>query len=219
MSGWEDVLDAYVEGRASRADAEGLLMRINLSADQREEIERSLRVADQVTAALKGAPPVTGMEMRLREALMGCGAPERVPGWLKADGTFAPRAEEGAEDLLDAVVEGRVSVEQLRAMRDAGRLDEDAREALEEMEMTAAEIQGFCAAAEAAPPAGMGERLGESLRGHMVSEAGRVDESVAARLIEGAKPRKRELGMPDARAASAGDEDEDEDEDDPQSGV
>jgi hypothetical protein len=206
MNEWEDVMDAYLEGRASRADAEGLLMRINLSAEQREEIERSLRVADEVSAALKGAPPVSGMEMRLREALTGCGAPQRLPGWLNADGTFAPPPSGGAreEDLLDAAVEGRVSLEQLRAMRDAGQLSEDGAEALEEMEMTAARVAEFCA--EAPPPAaGMEQRLGEGLRGHMRSAAGEVDESVAARLLGGAKAPKRALGMPDARAASAED--------------
>src|SRR5256885_8748585 len=94
---WEDVMDAYLEGRASRADAEGLLMRINLSAADREEIERSLRVADQVTAALKGTPAVTGMEMRVREALIDSGAPARLPKWLAADGSFAPLPERGEE--------------------------------------------------------------------------------------------------------------------------
>ena len=45
-SDWEDILNAYLEGRGLRADAEDLLMRLHLRAQDREEIERSLRLSD-----------------------------------------------------------------------------------------------------------------------------------------------------------------------------
>jgi hypothetical protein len=130
-----------------------------------------------------------------------------LPKWLAADGSFAPLPERGEEDLLDAAVEGRVSLVQLRAMRDEGRLGEDGLEALEEMEMTSERVETFLA--EATPPGGMDERLGENLRGHMSSDAGQVDENVAARLLGGeAKGPKKGLGIPDVRAASAEDEEQ-----------
>jgi hypothetical protein len=191
-------LNAYLEGTASRADAEGLLMRLHLAADDRDAVERSLRVADEVTAAVRGSRPPAGLGERLGETLRACATPAALPGWVAED--FEGRAAgPGEADLLDAAVEGRVSLEQLRAMRDAGELSDDGAEGLEELERIAA------AAGEASAPAGMGTRLAATLRGMNTSV---VDEAVARRLLGGTGSPRKGLGTPDVRAAS--DEDGDQ---------
>src|SRR5687767_11508815 len=124
MTDWEDILNAYLEGRGLRADAEDLLMRLHLTASDRDLIERSLRLADQVTTALRQAPqPATGSADRLIEVLRSCPAPATMPQeWRpSAEGfaaattmTIAADAPVADEDLLDAALEGRVSLNELR---------------------------------------------------------------------------------------------------------
>ena len=62
---WEETLNAYLEGRGLRADAEDLLMRLHLSPTDRDQIERSLRLTDELTATLRQAQPPVGSQERL----------------------------------------------------------------------------------------------------------------------------------------------------------
>ena len=62
---WEETLNAYLEGRGLRADAEDLLMRLHLSPDDRDQIERSLRLTDELTLTLREAQPPAGAQERL----------------------------------------------------------------------------------------------------------------------------------------------------------
>lgn len=209
MTDWEDILNAYLEGRGLRADAEDLLMRLHLSPADRDTIERSLRLADGVTTALRQAPqPGAEAEGRLLEAIRGCGAPALMPREWRASGRgeFAAAGAVGGvavdsavaeDDLLDAALEGRVSLNELRAMRDAGELGESVVEALEELEMVEAGI----VAGGVPVPAGMEDRLRDRLRAHMSSAEGEVDARLAERLLGGRSAAKREMAMPDVLAA------------------
>ena len=62
---WEETLNAYLEGRGLRADAEDLLMRLHLSPTDRDQIERSLRLTDELTLTLRQAQPPAGAQERL----------------------------------------------------------------------------------------------------------------------------------------------------------
>ena len=67
---WDETLNAYLEGRTLRADAEDLLMRLHLDPADRDQIERSLRLTDELTLALRQIqPPPAGAESRLLTAL------------------------------------------------------------------------------------------------------------------------------------------------------
>jgi len=66
---WEETLNAYLEGRGLRADAEDLLMRLHLSPDDRDQIERSLRLTDELTLTLREAQPPAGAQERLVDGL------------------------------------------------------------------------------------------------------------------------------------------------------
>jgi hypothetical protein len=103
---WEDVLNAYLEGRGLRADAEELLMRLHLSPEERGEIERSLRLADEVRAAVGQPTPRIEFEGRLVESLRACAAPAALPAWVRRGaefvGTPSPDAEDEGDDGGDA---------------------------------------------------------------------------------------------------------------------
>jgi hypothetical protein len=214
MTDWEDILNAYLEGRGLRADAEDLLMRLHLSSDDRDWIERSLRLADRVATALRQAPqPGSGSDVRLLEAVRACGAPAVLPGaWhASGEGFEADTAGEGGgtavaeDDLLDAALEGRVSLNELRAMRDADQLGDSVREALEELER----VEQGIVAGSPPMPAGMEERLRTRLRTHMSSTEGELDAKVAERLLGGrTTTTKREMARPDVLAAEEEPEEE-----------
>ena len=73
---WDETLNAYLEGRTLRADAEDLLMRLHLDPADRDQIERSLRLTDELTLALRQIePPPAGAEARLLTALRACPVP------------------------------------------------------------------------------------------------------------------------------------------------
>jgi hypothetical protein len=207
MTDWEDILNAYLEGRGLRADAEDLLMRLHLTSADRDLIERSLRLADQVTTALRQAPqPVAGSADRLIHVLRSCPAPATMPEeWRSSAEGFAAAATMtivkdapvADEDLLDAALEGRVSLNELRAMREANQVSDSVREALEELEMFEAGV----VAGGGPVPDGMEDRLRSKLRSFMESEEGDVDAKVAERLLGGRCARKREMTFPDVLAA------------------
>jgi hypothetical protein len=208
MTDWEDILNAYLEGRGLRADAEDLLMRLHLNVQDRDLIERSLRLADQVTTALRQSPqPSAGSDARLLEVIRACPAPAVMPeDWRARGEEFAaatsmmitadvPVAE---EDLLDAVIEGRVSLNELRGMRERKQLAESARDALGEIES----VEEGMMAAGGTLPGGMEERLLATLRAYMGSEAGEVDAKLPEKIL-GTKAGKqqREKAQPDVLAA------------------
>ena len=115
---WEDVLYAYLEGRAARADAEDLLLRLHLTADEREEIERSLRLADEVTAAVRAPAPSASFEARLSTAIRDCPVPANLPqGWTRAGDQFVVRA------LGGVVAPGDVDAEQSEPPRQCAEMD------------------------------------------------------------------------------------------------
>ena len=202
-SDWEDILNAYLEGRGLRADAEDLLMRLHLRAQDREQIERSLRLSDEVTAALRPIQPPAGMETRLAAGLRACGAPASVPADWELHGTSTATATTSEDDLLDAALEGRVSVEELYAMQSVGQLSETGREALEELEFLAAGVAEVSVPMSGSTPAGMEDRLRSGLRAFMASELGEVDERVVNRLLakKPTRGRGRQFTMPDVLAA------------------
>jgi hypothetical protein len=199
---WEDILNAYLEGRGLRADAEDLLMRLHLRAQDREQIERSLRLSDEVTGALRPIQPPAGMEARLVAGIRACGAPAGVPAEWELEGKSTATGT-GEDDLLDAAMEGRVSVEELYAMQSAGQLSEAGREALEELEFIAAGVAEVSVPMSGSTPAGMEARLRDGLRAFMASEAGEIDERLVNRLLATKKTRERgrHVAMPDVLAA------------------
>jgi hypothetical protein len=197
MPDWEDILNAYLEGRGLRADAEDLLMRLHLSAQDREQIERSLRLADEIHAALRPIQPPADLQARLTAVLSACPMPAGVPANWESD-----RDASAEEDLLDAALEGRVSLEELYAAQAAGRLSESGREALEDLEASAGGVAEVSLPMSGSIPAGLEGRLQEKLRAHMHSEEGEVDQRVVNRLLA-KRPKERgpQIVMPDVLAA------------------
>ena len=211
---WDDTLNAYLEGRALRADAEDLLMRINLGPAERDQIERSLRLSDEVTKALRGIElPVGGGERmvgRLRKV-----APMSMPRhWTTtaagdvvraADAPPLPASE---DDWVDAAVEGRVSLAELMAMRSAGRLSEVGAEALDVLEAAEATVTAASPAAARIAPTTT-RRLVQNLRAHMGSGAGELDAKVVDRLLGKSRGGSVEYMTPDVMAAEERPEEED----------
>jgi len=211
---WDDTLNAYLEGRALRADAEDLLMRINLGPAERDQIERSLRLSDEVTKALRGIElPVGGGERmvgRLRKV-----APMSMPRhWTTtaagdvvraADAPPLPASE---DDWVDAAVEGRVSLAELMAMRSAGRLSEEGAEALDVLEAAEATVTAASPAAARIAPTTT-RRLVQNLRAHMGSGAGELDAKVVDRLLGKSRGGSVEYMTPDVMAAEERPEEED----------
>lgn len=197
MPDWEDILNAYLEGRGLRADAEDLLMRLHLSAPDREQIERSLRLADEIHAALRPIQLPASLEARLTTALSACPMPAGVAANWESD-----RDGSAEEDLLDAALEGRVSLEELYAAQAAGRLSESGREALEDLEASADGVAEVSVPMSGSIPAGLEGRLQDKLRAHMHSEEGEVDQRVINRLLA-KRPKERgpQIVLPDVLAA------------------
>ena len=203
MPDWEDILNAYLEGRGLRADAEDLLMRLHLRAEDREQIERSLRLGDEIAAALRPIQPPADMDKRLVSQLRACPAPQGVPSdWNLRGRTAGTAASRSEEDLLDAALEGRVSMDELYGMQAAGQLTESGREALEELEAIADGVAEVSLPMSGSAPAGLEDRLREGLRAHMAATAGEVDQRVVNRLLA-KKPvqRRPQIEIPDVLAA------------------
>lgn len=68
MNDTEEILNAYIEGIATRADAQALLRRLHLTPQERAQVELTLRLADDITTAVE-ATPTAGFETRLRQCL------------------------------------------------------------------------------------------------------------------------------------------------------
>lgn len=68
MNDTEEILNAYIEGIATRADAQALLRRLHLTPQERAQVELTLRLADDITAAVDAAPSAA-FETRLRQTL------------------------------------------------------------------------------------------------------------------------------------------------------
>jgi hypothetical protein len=212
---WEETLNAYLEGRTLRADAEDLLMRLHLAPSDRDQIERSLRLTDELTLALRQIQPPAGAESRLLAALGACPVPNDAPfGWRTIESTGELARPIGSpnvlseEDLLDAALEGRVSMDDLSNLRSAGQLTESGAQAAEKLE-SAAETITDLSPTRRPVPAAMTGRLLSKLEGHMMSEGGEVDAKVAERLLSKTPQRKPRLATPDVLAAE---EEPDQDE-------
>jgi hypothetical protein len=210
---WEETLNAYLEGRTLRADAEDLLMRLHLSPGDRDQIERSLRLTDELTLTLRQIQLPAGADVRLRNALRACPAPADLPphGWrtIESGELARPAASQAIlaeDDLLDAALEGRVTMKDLQSLRTAGQLTEPAAEAAEELQ-SAAEAITDLSPTRRPVPAAMKNRLRSKLEAHMTSEAGDIDPKIADRLLANTPHPKPLLAMPDVMAAS--DEDPD----------
>jgi hypothetical protein len=200
---WEDILNAYLEGRGLRADAEDLLMRLHLTAQDREHVERSLRLADEVAAAMRPIQPPDGMAERLARTLGACPAPARMPTrWDLDGGPAADDDDPTEEDLLNAAIDGRVSFEQLYDARAAGQLSESGREAIEDLETIAAGVADVSLPMSGAAPSGLEARLVDRLRAHMDSDEGDVDQRVVNRLLtRRTHTRGAQIVLPDVLAA------------------
>jgi hypothetical protein len=94
--------------------------------------------------------------------------------------TITPGPQE--EDLLDAALEGRVSLDQLLALRKLGQLSETGQEALDELQAVSAAVSAT--SPERTLPTGFAGRLRVNLRSHMDSEAGEIDPRIADRLLD-----------------------------------
>jgi len=212
---WDDTLNAYLEGRALRADAEDLLMRINLGPAERDQIERSLRLSDELTKALRGIELPSGAGQRLAERLGKAMGPASMPrhGTTTAAGDVvraadAPPLPASEDDWVDAAVEGRVSLAELMAMRSAGRLSEEGAEALDVLEAAEATVTAASPAAARIAPTTT-RRLVQNLRAHMGSGAGELDAKVVDRLLGKTRGGSVEYLTPDVMAAEERPEEED----------
>jgi hypothetical protein len=201
---WEETLNAYLEGRGLRADAEDLLMRLHLSPADRDQIERSLRLTDELTATLRQAQPSVGWHDRLLETLRACPVPAGLPQAWQANGEemVATAVEEPPveAELLDAAIEGRVSLDQLLAMRDAGQLSESGVEAIDAMQAAADLVARLSPASGATTPA-QSDRLRTKLTAHMDSDSGVIDQRTIDRLLRQAPKQRRVTPRPDVMAA------------------
>lgn len=204
---WEETLNAYLEGRTLRADAEDLLMRLHLAPADRDQIERSLRLTDELTLALRQIQPPAGTESRLLTALRACPVPNDAPfGWrtIESTGEFARPINSptllSEEDLLDATLEGRVTLHDLENLRAANQLSESGAQAAEELQSAAETITDLSPAHRAIPPA-MTTRLLNKLESHIMSQSGEVDPKIADRLLSKTPPAKPKPAMPDVLAA------------------
>jgi hypothetical protein len=199
---WEETLNAYLEGRGLRADAEDLLMRLQLSPSERDQIERSLRLTDELTVTLRQAQLPAGAQGRMLGTLRACPAPAELPlAWEMSEAgmTTAVSTASADEDLLDAAIEGRIPLSKLVAMRDAGQLSESAVEALEALQGAAETVADLSPGRRGAR--GMVDRLRTTLENHMTSKAGELDAKVVDRLLaKPGQPQKRE-DLPDVIAA------------------
>jgi hypothetical protein len=201
---WEDILNAYLEGKGLRADAEDLRFRLHLSAEEREQIERALRVADQIDAALKPIQPPAEFGARVTTALRGCPAPASLPQSWQASGSgfISDRpARSDQDDLVDAAIEGLASTAELQDFS-----DDDARQAVEHLASTELLMTQI-----PSPPAGLETRLRDRLRAHMSAQSDPIDERTLHRLLN-VRPQRRTppMIMPDVLAAEEKPEDDDD---------
>ena len=107
MRKWEDILTGYLEGTESRADAEALRMRIYLPAEERGEVEGTLRLVDLVSQTLASDAPAAKASDRLVNAIEN--APSRsVPaGWRMTGSDFESDVTDAAtEEALNQRLEG-----------------------------------------------------------------------------------------------------------------
>lgn len=169
---WEETLDAYLEGHGLRADAQELLMRLHLSSADRDEIERSLWLSDELTAALREIQPPAGHGERLVARLREMAAPETMPKSL----VTAAATPETEQELLDAT-----------ATEGGGSLGE------------LSDVVGEVSPREAEEPAGMKGRLVAKLQAHMMSEE--IDPKVVERLLGKGKRSQPRVARPDVLAA------------------
>ena len=204
---WEDTLNAYLEGHALRADAEDLLMRLHLAPADRDQIERSLRLTDELTVALRQIQPPANSQSRLLTALRALPVPDDAPfGWQMIQSTGQLARPTGSpnliaeEDVLDAALEGRVTLHDLDNLRATHQLSESGAAAADKLQAAADAITDLSPAGEAVPPA-MTARLLSKLESHIISQAGEVDPKIADRLLSKTPPAKPKLTMPDVLAA------------------
>jgi hypothetical protein len=201
---WEDILNAYLEGKGLRADAEDLRLRLHLSGEEREQIERALRVADQIDAALKPIQPPAGIEARLSAGLGACAAPASLPAAWQASGSDFVRgtsARSDEDDLLDAAIEGLTTTAGLQ-----GASDDAARQAIEDVASAESLMTQI-----PPPPAGLETRLRDRLRAHMSAQSDPIDERTLHRLLN-VRPQRRTppVILPDVLAAEEKPEENDE---------
>jgi len=204
---WDETLNAYLEGRTLRADAEDLLMRLHLDPADRDQIERSLRLTDELTLALRQIqPPRAGAESRLLTALRACPVPNEAPfGWRTIESTGELARPIGSptpiseEDLLDAALEGRVTLHDLSNLRATNQLTESGAEAADKLQAAAETITDLSPAQRPLPAAST-TRLLNKLESHIMSQAGEVDPKIADRLLSKTPPAKKPTA-PDVLAA------------------
>jgi hypothetical protein len=214
---WDETLNAYLEGRTLRADAEDLLMRLHLDPADRDQIERSLRLTDELTLALRQIePPHAGAESRLLAALRACPVPTDAPfGWrtIESTGEFARPIASPAplseDDLLDATLEGRVTMHDLQNLRANGQLTQRAAQAADDLQSAAQAITDLSPTKRPLPAATTNRLLGK-LESHIMSQAGELDPKIADRLLSKTPPARPKLATPDVLAAEENPEENDE---------
>jgi len=197
----ESILEAYLEGDASRAAAEGLRFRIALPFAA--HAEAVLRLADCLTLATRKTNPPASAANRLRQQLGRAGAPDSLPNWVQDGGEFmAPpgaRRADADEYAANAIIE----------FADPDTVAASSpEETVEVFQRLAASVR---AATPASAPPGALDRLGTKLAAAF--RAGEADPAIARRILSQlrGKPARPPLTMRLPDVLAAGEEPEDSD--------
>jgi hypothetical protein len=101
MNTWEDILNQYLEGDVLRADVESLRWKIALPDAARDEIDRDLKLVDDLYAAAELVAPPAGAADRLIEAIRRAPAPKMPSHWrMTAGGPAAIKPVEPEDDEI-----------------------------------------------------------------------------------------------------------------------
>jgi hypothetical protein len=183
---WETILDQFLSGEGSRADVESLRLRLSLGADEREEVEATLRLVDELHAVGETiAVPQGALErlsVSLREHIAQDASDSPAPRWEWDGATYRadpmvlrPTSSVDDEGIANSIIEGNASPAgySLTAASSNSQLDEFQR------------IIDTLSDPSARPPLPQGaeDRLVAKLRGHMQSPAEQVDPNVARRIL------------------------------------
>ena len=188
---WESILDQLLCGLGSRADAESLRLQLSLSIEERDEIESTLRLVDELIAAgetslaPQGAPQ--RMVQRLRDRITRNPAPAKLPTWQRSGSGYqadplvlgAPDAAADEETAL-AIIEGTSPAESVQPRPSSGPTDEGGR-LLEEFKQVADALSA--ASAQPPIPSGAEDRLVARFRQNLESEDGALDPAVPRRIL------------------------------------
>jgi hypothetical protein len=187
---WESILDQFLTGEGSRADVESLRLRVNLAPEERDEVEATLRLVDELAGAGNTIVVPQGALERVIASMRKHVARDTshfsMPRW-EWDGSgyrsdpmlLHPTPSMNDEEIASALIEGS-SVPADIARSAASEASDDSRQQLEEFQKII-ETLGDPTGRPAIPP-GAEDRLTARLRERM-RDADEVDPSVARRIL------------------------------------